>query len=82
MRLKNSKSSATTGIFYNSPLVTDLKSYEMLDALLKRQIKTIKRPKLRVALQKYSFKSGFIERRFHNFSSRELQMIVEAWRHV
>lgn len=82
MRLKNSKSSATTGIYYNSPLVTEFKQYEALDALLKKRIKEIKRPKLRAALSRYSFKTGFIERRFHNFSSQELRVIVEAWRHV
>lgn len=82
MRLTNSKSSATTGIYYNSPLVTDLKQYNVLDALLKKRIKEIKRPKLRATLLRYGFKTGFIERRFHNFSSQELKVIVEAWRHV
>jgi len=81
-RLKNSKSSATTGIYYNSSLVTDLRKYEMLDALLKKRIVAVKRPSLRASLLRYKFKSGFVERRFHNFSSRELQTIVKAWRHV
>lgn len=81
-RLKNSKASATTGIYYNNPLTTDLTRYETLDALLKKRIKSIKRPKLRSALLKYGFKTGFKERRFHNFSSRELQVIVGPWRHV
>ena len=82
MRLKNSKSSATTGIYYNNPIVTDLNKYKTLDALLKKQIKAIKRPKLRASLFKYSFETGFAERRFHNFSSRELAIIVKAWQHV
>lgn len=81
-RLKNSKSSATTGIYYNSPLVTDLQKYEVLDAVLKKRIMAIKRPSLRASLLRFRFKSGFVERRFHNFSSRELQTIVKAWRHV
>jgi hypothetical protein len=81
-RLNNSKSSATTGIYYNSPLVTDLHMYEKLDTLLKKRIKEVKRPKLRASLLKYGFKSGFVEKRFHNFSSRELQTIVKAWQHV
>jgi hypothetical protein len=82
LRLKNSKSSATTGIYYSSPLVDDLKKYEILDSLLLKQIKAIKRPTLRAALLKYKFKSGFLEKRFHNFSARELQTIVKAWQHV
>jgi hypothetical protein len=81
-RLKNSKSRATTGIYYNSPLVTDLQKYKTLDALMKKRIKAIKRPTLRAILLKYGFETGFLERRFHNFSSRELQVIVKAWRHV
>lgn len=81
-RLRNSKSSATTGIYYNSPLVTDLRKYATLDALLKKEILAVKRPRLRSALLKYKFQSGFSERRFHNFSSRELQTIVRVWRHV
>ncbi|MBB5043462.1 antiviral reverse transcriptase Drt3a [Shinella fusca] len=81
-RLKNSKSSATTGIYYNNPLITNLKKYEPLDTLLKKKIQQIKRPKLRFSLNKYRFKSGFEERRFHNFSSRELQTIVKAWNNV
>jgi hypothetical protein len=40
-RLKNSKSSATTGIYYNSPLVTDLTKYGALDTLLKKHIQGI-----------------------------------------
>jgi len=82
MRLKNSKSRATTGIYYNSPIVTDQRNYKLLDVLLKKHIKAIKRPKLRAILLKYSFETGFVERRFHNFSSQELQIIVKAWRHV
>lgn len=81
-RLKNSKSGATTGIFYNSPLVTDLRKYQTLDTLLKKRISAVKRPRLRSSLQKYRFSSGFVERRFHNFSSTELQMIVKAWQNV
>lgn len=81
-RLRNSKSNATTGIYYNSPLITNLKKFAPLDALLKMRINQIKRPRLRLVLHAYRFKSGFEERRFHNFSSRELQTIVKAWHHV
>ncbi len=81
-RLVNNKSSAATGIYYNSPIVTDLHRYRVLDALLKKHIKAIRRPKLRTKLLKYGFEAGFTERRFHIFSSRDLQMIVKAWRHV
>ena len=81
-RLRNSKSSATTGIYYNSPLVTDLRKYEVLDTLLKKRISEIKRPNLRSSLKKFKFGVGFKERRFHSFGSQEFQTIVKAWRHV
>lgn len=81
-RLRNSKSSATTGIYYNSPLVTDLRKYGVLDTLLKKRISEIKRPKLRSSLKNFKFEVGFKERRFHSFSSQEFQTIVKAWRHV
>lgn len=81
-RLKNSKSVAATGIYYNNPIVTDFSQYEMLDSLLKSNIKAIKRPKLRARLKAFGFKRGFLERRFYNLSSRELAVIVRAWKHV
>ena len=81
-RLMNSKSSATTGIYYNNPIVTDLHSFEKLDTVLKKKIRAISRPKLRKALKPYSFRQGFTNRRFHNFSSKELQAIVRVWKHV
>lgn len=81
-RLANNKSSATIGIYYNSPLVTDLRRYKSLDTLLKKEIRSIKRPKLRATLLEQGFEAGFVERRFYNFSDAELKVIVKAWRHV
>lgn len=81
-RLKNSKSGATTGVFYNNSLTTDMAKFDQLDAVLKKRIKAVKRPSLRASLMRFGFRSGFEERRFHNFSPRELRTIVGAWRHV
>ena len=81
-RLLNSKSTAATGIYYNNPIVTDLTGFAILDTLLKKRIKAIKRPKLRKRLLRFTLVGGFNERRFHSFSSRELQYIVKAWKHA
>ena len=81
-RLKNSKSGATTGIFYNSPLTTSMAKFDQLGALLKKRIKAVKRPSLRASITRFGFRSGFEERRFHNFTPRELRTIVSVWRHV
>lgn len=80
-RLLNSKSTAATGIYYNNPIITDLRGFATLDMLLKKRIKAIKRPKLRTRLLTFTLAGGFNERRFHSFSSRELQYIVKAWKH-
>ncbi len=81
-RLSNSKSSATTGIYYNNSVVTDPSSLKHLDNLLKRHAAELKRTNLIKRLKPYKFENGFKSRRFHNFSTRELQTIVGAWKHV
>ena len=81
-RLKHSKSNATTGIYYNSPLVTDPRKFQSLDKRLQHYINKTGHPKLQKKLHKYGFKSGFDERRFHNFSTKELENIVKVWKNV
>lgn len=80
-RLYNSKSRATTGIYFNNPLVTDLSSFKLLDKQLKRRIADLGRSSLQKKIRKFKFTTGFEQRRYHNFSTRELQMIVGAWKH-
>lgn len=80
-RLSNSKSCAATGIYFNNSIATDLSSLELLDKQLKRRIKELKRTNLQKQLKKLKFTTGFEQRRYHNFSTRELQMIVRAWKH-
>ena len=80
-RLSNSKSQAVTGIYYNNSTVNELSSFMLLDKLLKARIAEIRRPSLRKRLKPYKFTDGFKTRRFHNFSTRELQRIVSVWKH-
>jgi hypothetical protein len=80
-RLSNSKSRAVTGIYYNNSIVNELSSFALLDKLLKARVAEIKRASLRKRLKPYKFTEGFQNRRFHNFSTRELQTIVRAWKH-
>lgn len=81
-RLSNSKSQAATGIYYNNSIATDLSSFAQLDKELKVLIKTLKSSSLQKKLKKLKFTTGFVQRRYHNFSTLELQMIVRAWQHV
>lgn len=80
-RLSNSKSRATTGIYYNNSIATDLSSFEKLDNELKMLVNGLKSSSLQKQLRKLKFSTGFTQRRYHNFSTRELQMIVRAWKH-
>lgn len=80
-RLSNSKSRATTGVYFNNSIATDLSSLELLDKRLKTRIAELKRTSLQKQLKKLKFTTGFQQRRYHNFSTRELQVIVRAWKH-
>lgn len=80
-RLSNSKSCAVTGIYFNNSIVTDLSSFKLLDNRLKTRIAELRRPSLQKQLKNLKFTTGFEQRRYHNFGTRELQMIVEAWKH-
>lgn len=80
-RLSNSKSRAVTGIYYNNSIVTDMSDFEQLDKELKVLVEATKRTTLQKQLKKLKFTTGFVQRRYHNFSARELQMIVRAWKH-
>lgn len=80
-RLSNSKSQAATGIYFNNPVATDLSSFDQLDKELKVFIDTLKSTSLQKQLKKLKFTTGFVQRRYHNFSTRELQIIVRAWKH-
>ncbi|WP_454824824.1 antiviral reverse transcriptase Drt3a [Paraburkholderia xenovorans] len=80
-RLSNSKSCAVTGIYFNNSIVTDLSSFELLDKRLKTRIAELKRTSLQKQLKNLKFTTGFEQRRYHNFSTRELRMIVRAWKH-
>ena len=80
-RLANSKSRAVTGIYYNNSIVSDLSDFEQLDKELKALVTATKRTTLQKQLKRLKFTTGFVQRRYNNFSTRELQMIVRAWKH-
>jgi len=80
-RLSNSKSRPATGVYFNNPIVTDLSSFKLLDRQLRRRIDKVGRSSLQKKLRKLKFTTGFEQRRYHNFSTRELQMIVGVWKH-
>ncbi|WP_156473036.1 antiviral reverse transcriptase Drt3a [Pseudorhodoferax sp. Leaf265] len=80
-RLANSKASAVTGIYFNNSIVTNLRSFTLLDKKLKKHIGELKRTSLQKKLKHCKFTTGFQQKRYHNFSPKELRVIVEAWKH-
>lgn len=80
-RLSNSKSRSATGVYFNNSIATNLSSFQLLDKRLKTRISELKRTSLQKKLKKFRFTSGFEQRRYHTFTTRELQMIVSAWKH-
>lgn len=81
-RLSNSKSCAVTGIYFNNSIANDLSSLKLLDKRLKTRIGELKRTSLQKTLKNLKFTTGFEQRRYHNFSTQELQTIVKAWKYV
>jgi hypothetical protein len=81
-RLSNSKSCAVTGIYFNNSIANNLSSLQLLDKQLKTRILQLKRTSLQKALRHSKFTTGFEERRYHSFSTQELQVIVKAWKYV
>lgn len=80
-QLLNSKQHAMTGIYFSNSALTDPTALVGLDAYLNYLTGTLASPRLEARLGDLSFKRGFDERTFHHFSSREMGMIVSAWKH-
>lgn len=78
-RLANNKSHAFTGIFFNNDHLTDLSKLAGLDQYLKYKIGQLQSAALQDRLDPFSFKAGFVERRYVRYNTRELAQIVEAW---
>lgn len=81
-RLSSSKSCAVTGIYFNNSIANNLSCLQLLDKRLKTRILELKRTSLQKELRHHKFTTGFEERRYHSFSTQELQVIVKAWKYV
>lgn len=81
-RLSNNKSCAVTGVYFNNSLANNMSGLKLLDKQLAREIKRLKNTKLQNKLKKMKFVSGFEERRYNQFTTKQLQMIVGAWKHA
>jgi AMMECR1 domain-containing protein len=79
-RLKNNKNNVLVGIYHSNSQLTETDDLISLDDYLRNKIGALPITQLRERLKKYSFESGFEERRFSPFKTYELQKIMKAWK--
>jgi len=81
-RLYNSKSNAFVGIYFSNRFITDKSDLNGLDAYLLSKANNLKNQALRKRIIKLSFKKGFEDQVFRNFSFEELSKISKGWANV
>ena len=80
-RLLNNKKNIMVGIYFSNSLLSDSSDLQTLDDSLMSRIQALHPGSLKVILSKLSFKQGFDNRRYHRFSTQELNQIVKLWEH-
>lgn len=80
-KLKKSKSSILTGVYFNNLLLENKQQLDDLDRYLIEKIDTIK-SKLKSKLLKFSFSKGFSNKKFYNFSLEDLSEITKIWKDI
>ena len=82
-RLVNNKKNVVSGIYFSNSLLTEqLDDLDKLDSYLNRKLSYLTSYRLKNRLSFHTFKKGFITRKFHKFSAKDLHKIVEVWKHV
>lgn len=91
-RLLNVKKNILVGIYFSNTLLTDTSQLQGLDHYLTAKINSninpytslthIDQNRLKKRLKKFSFKKGFEEKLFSQFSSNELHQIMKIWKTV
>lgn len=79
-RLTNNKKNILVGIYYSNNHLTEIFQLNALDGYLEGQIRRkVSSPHLRARLRKYSFRTGYEQKRFSSFTTTELSDIMEIW---
>lgn len=81
-RLHNSKSKAFVGVYFSNRFITDTSDLNGLDHYLNSKLNLISDQKLKRKISKLSFKRGFEEQIFRNFTAKELGEISKGWKNV
>jgi len=79
-KLSNNKKNILVGIYYSNSQLTELDGLKRLDLSLNAHIKSkVKKTRVIKRLSKYSFKDGFLNKRFSPFTPRDLKEIKSIW---
>jgi len=80
-KLLNNKNNILVGIYYSNSQLTEYDDLERLDDCLNTHINSkITSNHLKDRLKKYSYKKGYIEKRFSSFRTSELMNIMKIWK--
>lgn len=78
-KLSNNKGNAVVGIYNSNRWITNSDFLQSLDNRLHGLANSINNQGLRSRICKFSFKEGFDERLFANFSAQEFSVITRVW---
>lgn len=79
-KLSNNKKNILVGIYYSNSQLTELDGIERLDLSLNAHIRSkVKKTRVIKRLSKYSFKNGFLNKRFSPFTPKDLKEIKSIW---
>lgn len=91
-RLLNVKKNILTGIYFSNVLLTEQKSLEYLDSYLLMKIDKSFNPyselthintnRIKKNLKRFSFKEGFKDKLFYEFSKKDFVDILRIWKHI
>lgn len=81
-QLHNSKSKAFVGVYFSNRFITKTSDLASLDHYLINKLNSINDQKLKNRISKLSFKKGFEEKVFRNFTVEELGVLSNGWKNV
>lgn len=81
-QLHNSKSKAFIGVYFSNRFITETSDLLGLDYYLASKLNGIYDQKLKKRISKLSFKEGFEEKVFRNFTVEELGILSNGWKNV
>lgn len=79
-KLTNNKGGAFVGIYFSNKFITNDEGLHFLDNYYHLKLNALTKISLRRRLSKLSFKDGFVNKSFRNFTAKELSKITRIWK--